>query len=816
MDYSLLPNKVMASGNAYMQRLIPLVNKLQDAFALIGDKFDIDLPQIAVVGSQSAGKSSVLENFVGRDFLPRGSGIVTRRPLILQLLFHPKAEFGEFLHCRGKKFTDFSQIRNEITAETDRLTGKNKGISNIPINLRIYSPNVLNLTLVDLPGLTKVPIGDQPPDIEIQIRQMIIDFINKENCLILAVTPANSDLANSDALKLAKEVDPSGLRTIGVLTKLDMMDAGTDSRNILENRVFPLRRGYVGIVNRSQRDIELGKEIDAAITTERQFFLSHPAYRHMSDRMGTQHLQRVLNMQLSEHIRSCLPALRKKLQSNVIDLEKEIHVYRNMSIDDPNRAAKVMMSLVQTAKTDFDRIINGSSAAEISVTELSGGAKINRIFFERYPFELIKIQYDEKELRKTIMFAIKNSFGVRQGLFTPDQAFEAIVRQQLDRLKEPSLKMNSYPQLRDETERFVSQYIKEREQKTKDMLTEYVQFQLAFINTNHEDFIGFANAEKKMGTSEVKKTAVQTIRKGWLRLHTGTSFIKGGAVDFWFVLTTETLSWYKDEEENDKKYMLPLDGLKLRDEDAGFISRRAKFSIVNIDARNIYREHKTIELSCDEVEEADSWKASFLRAGVYPIQSRADPAATAGDSSFIDPFLDRQIETIRNLVESYMSIINRTTRDIVPKIIMHGLILDVKEYMAQEVLAHLYSIDTKSLMVENPEEVEKRNQMIKLYNATKEALSIISDISTNTSGSAAPPPVNMDWLHVESDDKRQPSLTNNTMLTSNLRPAPMLPPATPRKNPGTKLPPPLTPSRSTGHPMPDHSNDKPPPLPERP
>ena len=69
---------------------------------------------------------------------------------------------------------------------------------------------MLNLTLIDLPGITKVPVGDQPPDIEYQIREMIMQFITRENCLILAVTPANTDLANSDALKLAKEVDPQG------------------------------------------------------------------------------------------------------------------------------------------------------------------------------------------------------------------------------------------------------------------------------------------------------------------------------------------------------------------------------------------------------------------------------------------------------------------------------------------------------------------------------------------------------------------------------------------------------------------------------
>lgn len=100
--------------------------------------------------------------------------------------------------------------------------------------------------------MTKVAVGDQPQDIEKQIREMIMQFIIKDSCLILAVSPANQDLANSDALKIAKEVDPEGMRTIGVLTKLDLMDQGTDAKEILENKLLPLRRGYVGVVNRSQ------------------------------------------------------------------------------------------------------------------------------------------------------------------------------------------------------------------------------------------------------------------------------------------------------------------------------------------------------------------------------------------------------------------------------------------------------------------------------------------------------------------------------------------------------------------------------------
>lgn len=134
-----------------------------------------------MVGSQSSGKSSVLENIVGRDFLPRGSGIVTRRPLILQLINVPsdddtlegdevhiphtaasvasQPEWAEFHHIPNRRFTNFQDVKREIENETARIAGSNKGINRQPINLKIYSPHVLSLTLVDLPGLTKVMIN---------------------------------------------------------------------------------------------------------------------------------------------------------------------------------------------------------------------------------------------------------------------------------------------------------------------------------------------------------------------------------------------------------------------------------------------------------------------------------------------------------------------------------------------------------------------------------------------------------------------------------------------------------------------------------
>ncbi|XP_029565258.1 dynamin-1 isoform X11 [Salmo trutta] len=828
-------------GNRGMEDLIPLVNKMQDAFSAIGQNSQLDLPQIAVVGGQSAGKSSVLENFVGKDFLPRGSGIVTRRPLVLQLINCP-TEYAEFLHCKGKKFTDFDEVRGEIEAETDRITGQNKGISPVPINLRVYSPHVLNLTLVDLPGMTKVPVGDQPADIEQQIRDMLYQFVTKDNCLLLAVSPANSDLANSDALKIAKEVDPQGQRTIGVITKLDLMDEGTDAREILENKLLPLRRGYIGVVNRSQKDIDGKKDITAAMAAERKFFLTHPGYRHLAERMGTPYLQKTLNQQLTNHIRDTLPGLRAKLQSQLLSIEKEVEEYKNFRPDDPSRKTKALLQMVQQFSVDFEKRIEGSGD-QIDTAELSGGARINRIFHERFPFELVKMEFNEKELRKEISYAIKNIHGIRTGLFTPDLAFEAIVKKQIQKLKEPSLKcidmvvseltstiqkcsdkLAQYPMLREEMEKIVTQHIRDRESRTKDQVMLLIDIELAYMNTNHEDFIGFANAQQRSSqVAQKKQTGSKVIRKGWLTIN-NIGIMKGGAKEYWFVLTAESLSWYKDDEEKEKKYMLQVDNLRLRDVEKSFMSSKQIFALFNTEQRNVYKDYRQLELACESQEEIDGWKASFLRAGVYPerVTEKEGKQSDSGDGEngsdnlmhSMDPQLERQVETIRNLVDSYMAIVNKTIRDLMPKTIMYLMINNTKEFINAELLANLYhSGDQNSLMEESQEQAHHRDEMLRMYHALKEALSIIGDISTTTVTTAMPPPVDDSWLRPGGNNSggRSPAASP----TPNRR-APPGPPGRPvSRGSAPGLPPgPPVPSRPGA--SPDPFGGPPPSVPFRP
>ncbi|RFU74372.1 dynamin-2 [Trichoderma arundinaceum] len=513
--------------------LLTTVNKLQDlVFNTIGSD-SLDLPQIVVVGSQSAGKSSVLENIVGRDFLPRGSGIVTRRPLILQLINIPedesvpdpyndpyrspgaarRSEWAEFHHIPNRRFNDFIDVKREIENETARVAGTNKGINRQPINLKIYSPHVLNLTLVDLPGLTKVPIGDQPSDIEKQTRNLISEYIAKPNSIVLAVSPANVDLVNSEALKLARHVDPLGRRTIGVLTKLDLMDHGTNALDILSGRVYPLKLGFIGVVNRSQQDIQGNKPMDDALKAENDFFKHHPAYRNISSRCGTQFLAKTLNTTLMAHIRERLPDIKARLNTLMGQTQQELAGYGDMHFSGKEHRGSLILQLMTRFATSFISSIDGTST-EISTKELCGGARIYYIFNSVFGSSLDTIDPTSNLTALDIRTAIRNSTGPRPSLFVPEMAFDLLVKPQIKLLEIPSqrcvelvyeelikichtcgsIELSRFPRLQAKLIEVVSDLLRERLGPASSYVESLISIQRAYINTNHPNFLGAAAA----------------------------------------------------------------------------------------------------------------------------------------------------------------------------------------------------------------------------------------------------------------------------------------------------------------------------------
>lgn len=523
-----------------MDAVIPLINDLQNVFNTAGGDL-VDLPQIIVVGCQSSGKSSVLEAIVGRDFLPRGAGIVTRRPLVLQLVHvGPNDEqYGEFLHLPGKKFKNFSDIRTEIQAETDRSTGSNKNVSSQPINLCIRDSSVPNLTMVDLPGLTKVAVADQDKSVVEMIHGMVMQFAMKPSSLILAVTPANQDLANSDSLLLASQVDPAGDRTIGVLTKVDLMDAGTDCGAILRGEVKPLKLGYIAVVNRSQRDIDNNRPMKDAQRAELEFFEKHPVYKHMTEKCTTKVLANTLNRLLVDHIKKSLPSLKTRVASLIEDRERELLRYGDDPAKDGLNPNELIMTIIQKYVQGYEDLIAGKVGNKID-NELRGGARINRIFQDKYETMIAEIPSMSTLNLKDVYNLILNQSGVRSPLFVPHQAFESLIRRWIENLRPPALKaitlvaneilqihanvifpeLEKYPQMKDAIRNVVEDLVNSCVEPTVQFVNDVMDNELLFINTARHDFRGAAiiaerqnrdNAPTKKTEREMAEDVTKTL-----------------------------------------------------------------------------------------------------------------------------------------------------------------------------------------------------------------------------------------------------------------------------------------------------------------
>ncbi|KAI8366934.1 Dynamin central region-domain-containing protein [Choanephora cucurbitarum] len=692
-----------------MNDLIELTNKLQTVVTSVGADSTLDLPLITVVGSQSSGKSSVLETLVQRDFLPRGSGIVTRRPLILQLVTLPQTdalEYGEFLHIKDKKFYEFTEIREEIERETSRLAGGNKGISRMPIHLRIYSPKVLNLTLVDLPGLTKIPIGDQPNDIEKQIRSLVMDFISNPNSIILAVTPANSDLVNSDSLKMARQVDPEGKRTIGVLTKLDLMDAGTNALDILSGRSYPLKLGFIGVVNRSQQDILTNKPMSTAIEAENQFFQQHPAYRSVAAKCGTQYLNKQLNTILHAHIKEKLPELKTKLGQLISQKQQELSQYGEPTVStDPLHRGPLILRLLTKFSNDFVAAIDGTSS-EMSTKELCGGARIYYIFNHVFGQALDAIPACANLTNHDIRTAIRNSTGPRPSLFVPELAFDLLVRPQIKLLEAPSLRcvelvyeelmkvchssdtkeLLRYPRLHQRLVEVVSELLRERLSPTSSYVESLIAIERAYINTNHPDFLGAAGAMANLEESKKKKKDIKRRPPAHLDFSRPIG-------------DTEEPSAPKDS------FLTYFFGGAGKNERPALGSQEmmTKAQYAPPISVNSMMENEMVK----KLEQA-----SLNNEGPIVASDREE--------------LETQL--IRTLITSYFNIVRKNIQDLVPKSVMHLLVNYSRESVQNRLVAALYKEDQFNELLQEDDTIsterEKCKSMLHVY---KQAFDIIKN-----------------------------------------------------------------------------------------
>ena len=497
------------------------------------------LPQIVVIGGQSTGKSSVLEALVGLDFLPRGTGTVTRRPLELELLPNIKlskqrwAEFGKFDHEPDKLFA-ICQICDEINKETERGTKEAEasksafnqilGSSEIdtrrcgnmaakPIRLTISSPYVAPLSLIDLPGVIKNTVTGQSERLPEFTHGLTKQYIQDDNSIIVAISEAISDIQNSDAISLAREIDPNGERTIGVLTKLDMVDDdGVDHvLKVLAGNVIQLTNGFVGVVNRPEKD--KNKSIEAARQSEMDFFSNHSKYKQCMAQLGTTHLGKKLQGLLLTKWERYVPVLSARvdmlLQRQLDELAKCVPV------DSADDKRQLLLKRVTEFSQTFTSQIEGNTIPSKqdpnseggSASELQGGAKIKHLLKE-FQKNLTALQHTTAD-DATIDRAIRQASGVRAHLFPRNSTVKRLTEQHIELLRKPciaavdsahseltevllnsSLGMLNFPVL-PVLDRRISKCVKEllakNHQRVRDLVDDLLDMERE-INVEHPDF----------------------------------------------------------------------------------------------------------------------------------------------------------------------------------------------------------------------------------------------------------------------------------------------------------------------------------------
>ncbi|KAI9261408.1 P-loop containing nucleoside triphosphate hydrolase protein, partial [Phascolomyces articulosus] len=312
-------NNDLSSGGHQDEQLMMLTKKLIEIRSIllsIDHNETLKLPSIVVVGSQSSGKSSVLEAIVGHEFLPKGTNMVTRRPIELTLIHTPgeDEEYGEFPQLGLGKMHEFKKIQKTLV-DMNMAVSDEECVSEQPIELRIYSPNVPDLTLIDLPGYIQISNKNQPESLKTKIEELCEKYIRGPN-IILAVCAANVDLANSPALRASRKCDPLGLRTIGVITKMDLVPPEVGA-SVLRNSDYPLHLGYIGVVCRSPENVS-GNMTSALIRNEESFFQKHLIYNQRDIQVGTatlrHKLMNVLEQSMGRSLYSIVDAVQQELE----------------------------------------------------------------------------------------------------------------------------------------------------------------------------------------------------------------------------------------------------------------------------------------------------------------------------------------------------------------------------------------------------------------------------------------------------------------------------------------------------------------------
>ncbi|CAF3969582.1 unnamed protein product [Rotaria sp. Silwood2] len=380
---SKIEHPSLALTESYDEEIAPLLTTIDQIRNRIADiDTTIDLPAIVVIGEQSSGKSSVLEALSSIPLPRGGQHMTTKCPLELRM--RRSTTWHASLECSGRLIRDnipnAQDIGQYINNEQNRLTNHRDQISKQVLLLNVQAPWLPNLTLIDLPGIIQVTSKQQDSTSVNMIEELIQEYLDKPSTIILAIIQACNDIETSAAIKYAKMFDPDGERTIGVLTKIDLVDRGAEQKllEVFDNKRIPLKHGYLMVKCRTQEDIDNNIELSEALRKEEHFFSKSSKFQSVPiERRGCPSLARFLTRELVRNIKQALPHLITDLRGKISSIEQQ---FRQLGIDD---CTQLLLTNEARSRYLTDKLF---AAMQLFRTEIHGveeGAQVNNPLYAK-------------------------------------------------------------------------------------------------------------------------------------------------------------------------------------------------------------------------------------------------------------------------------------------------------------------------------------------------------------------------------------------------------------------------------------------------
>jgi len=335
----------------------------------------VPLPEIIVCGDQSSGKSSVLEA-ISRLSFPRGDTLCTTFATELALRRAPARKISVSIqpantrdeHAKlhlsnfeppSERIEDFEMVIKAAKdcLATSSLVSRNS-FSEDTLRVEVSHPDWPQSTLVDLPGLIHSPNpGQSSADVRL-VKDLVKRYMKRERSIILAVVSAGNDLANQEVLHLAQQIDPDGKRTLGVITKPDKTERGSEGEkvmiNLAKNELTKFKLGWQVLKNRGYESREC--TMDERDQQESEFFESSPWGRALEPtQLGVGALRNRLSELLLDQIRSALPEVVTNIRKKLNESEKSIEV-----LGPPRDTSPEKKKYLVNISRDFQRIVQQS------------------------------------------------------------------------------------------------------------------------------------------------------------------------------------------------------------------------------------------------------------------------------------------------------------------------------------------------------------------------------------------------------------------------------------------------------------------------